>query len=45
VLLIDEYDVSLEKAYQSDYYEEMVILIRGLLGKALKATTAFSLPY
>ena len=30
VLLIDEYDVPLEKAHQSGYYEEMVVLIRGL---------------
>ncbi len=36
VILIDEYDVPLDKAYQSGYYDEMVNLIRGLFGQALK---------
>lgn len=36
VLLIDEYDVPLDKAFQSGYYDEMVILIRSLFGNALK---------
>ena len=36
VILIDEYDVPLDKAYQNDYYHEMVSLIRGLFGQALK---------
>lgn len=36
VILIDEYDVPLDKAFQNGYYEEMVSLIRGLLGQALK---------
>lgn len=36
VILIDEYDVSLDKAYQNGYYHEMVSLIRGLFGQALK---------
>ncbi len=36
VLLIDEYDVPLDKAFQHGYYEEMVSLIRGLFGQALK---------
>lgn len=40
ILLIDEYDVPLDKAFQHGYYEEMVALIRGLFGQALK-TNAF----
>ena len=36
ILLIDEYDVPLDKAFQAGYYEEMVNLIRNLLGNALK---------
>lgn len=36
VLLIDEYDVPLDKANQYGYYDEMVHLIRGLFGNALK---------
>ena len=36
ILLIDEYDVPLDKAFQNGYYEEMVSLIRNLLGNALK---------
>lgn len=36
ILLIDEYDVPLDKAFQGGYYEEMVNLIRSLLGNALK---------
>lgn len=34
--LIDEYDVPLDKAFQHGYYKEMVSLIRGLFGQALK---------
>ena len=36
VILIDEYDVPLDKAFQNGYYREMVSLIRGLFGMALK---------
>lgn len=36
IILIDEYDVPLDKAYQHGYYREMVALIRTLFGKALK---------
>ena len=36
VFLIDEYDVPLDKAFQNGYYKEMVSLIRGLFGQALK---------
>ena len=36
ILLIDEYDVPLDKAFQYGYYDEMVSLIRNLFGNALK---------
>ena len=36
IILIDEYDVPLDKAFQHGYYREMVSLIRGIFGEALK---------
>ena len=36
IILMDEYDVPLDKAFQHGYYKEMVSLIRGLFGQALK---------
>ena len=36
VILIDEYDVPLDKAFQHGYYKEMVSLLRGMFGEALK---------
>lgn len=36
IVLIDEYDVPLEKAFHHGYYDEMVILIRNLFGNVLK---------
>ena len=36
IMLIDEYDVPLDKAYQSGYYDDMVELIRSLFGNAFK---------
>jgi hypothetical protein len=36
ILLIDEYDVPLDKAFQAGYYDEMISLIRNFLGNALK---------
>ena len=36
IVLIDEYDVPLDKAFQNGYYREMVSLFRGLLGETLK---------
>ena len=36
IILLDEYDVPLDKAFQKGYYKEMVSLIRGMLGQALK---------
>ena len=36
IVLIDEYDVPLDKAFQHGYYREMVLLMRGVLGESLK---------
>lgn len=36
IVLIDEYDVPLDKAFQHGYYKEMVSMIRGLFGETLK---------
>ena len=36
ILLIDEYDVPLDKAFQDGYYDEMVNLIRNLFANVLK---------
>ncbi len=36
IILVDEYDVPLDKAYQNGYYREMVSLMRALFGDALK---------
>ena len=36
LILIDEYDVPLDKAFQHGYYPQMVSLIRGIFGQALK---------
>lgn len=40
IILIDEYDVPLDKAYQSGYYDAMVALIRALFGQALKTNSS-----
>ncbi len=37
ILLIDEYDVPLAKAHTNNFYDQMVPLIRALLGSALKS--------
>ena len=42
VILIDEYDVPLDKAFQHGYYKEMVHFMRGLLGEALKTNDSIS---
>ena len=39
IILIDEYDVPLDKAFQHGYYQEIVSLIRGLFGQALKTNS------
>ena len=36
IVLIDEYDVPLDKAYQAGYYDDMVDLLRGIFGQAFK---------
>jgi hypothetical protein len=40
ILLIDEYDVPLDKAQQFGYYDEMIDLIRSLFGQALKSNSS-----
>ncbi len=40
ILLIDEYDVPLDKAQQYGYYDEMSSLLRGILGQALKTNAS-----
>ncbi len=40
IILIDEYDVPLEDAYFSGYYDEMVRFIRSLFESALKTNSA-----
>ena len=42
VILINEYDVPLDKAFQHGYYKEMVFLIRAMFGKALKTNDALA---
>ncbi len=43
ILLIDEYDVPLAKAHEKGYYDQMVSLIRSLLGEALKTNNSLKL--
>ena len=43
VLLIDEYDVPLAKAHANGYYDQMISLIRSLLGEALKTNNSLKL--
>lgn len=45
VILIDEYDVPLDKAFQNGYYKEMVSLIRGSLDRHSRLMSFCSLPY
>ena len=40
IILIDEYDVPLDRAYQSKYYDEMVEFIKVLFGQALKTNNS-----
>ena len=40
ILLIDEYDVPLDKAYEHGYYTQMIDLIRAMLGAALKTNSS-----
>lgn len=39
IILIDEYDVPLNKAFENGYYDEMTLLIRNLFGNALKSNS------
>ena len=43
ILLIDEYDVPLAKAFDQGYYDEMITLIRNFLGQALKTNPSLKL--
>ena len=43
VLLIDEYDVPLAKAHANGYYDQMISLVRSLLGEALKTNNSLKL--
>lgn len=43
IVLIDEYDVPLDKAFQHGYYDEMVSLIRGMLGSVLKTNDSLQM--
>ena len=43
ILLIDEYDVPLAKAHANGYYDQMISLIRNLLGEALKTNSSLKL--
>lgn len=36
LILIDEYDVPLDKAFENNYYNEMIILLRNMLKQSLK---------
>ena len=40
IILIDEYDVPLQSAYQHGYYDEMVDFIRSVFSSALKTNDA-----
>ena len=43
ILLIDEYDVPLARAHANGYYDQMIFLIRSLLGEALKTNNSLKL--
>ena len=40
IILIDEYDVPLQSAYQNNYYDEMVEFLRNVFSSALKTNDA-----
>ena len=42
IVLIDEYDVPLAKAYEHGYYDEMVLLMRNLFGNVLKTNESLA---
>ena len=41
IILIDEYDTPIQEAYLKNYYEEMIGLMRSILGQALKDNSEF----
>ena len=43
IVLIDEYDVPLAKAHANGYYDQMISLVRSLLGEALKTNSSLKL--
>lgn len=43
IILIDEYDVPLDKAYESGYYDDIVVLVRSLFEGALKTNNNLKL--
>ena len=43
IVLIDEYDVPLDKAFQHGYYDEMVSLICGMMGSVLKTNDSLQM--
>ena len=40
IIIIDEYDVPLQSAYQNDYYDEMVDFLRSIFSSSLKTNNA-----
>ena len=42
VVLIDEYDVPLQKVYMQGYYDKMVLLISSLFGNVLKTNESLA---
>lgn len=40
IVLIDEYDVPLAKAFEKGYYDQMVNMVRGVLGQILKTNNS-----
>lgn len=42
VVLIDEYDVPLAKAYENNFYDKMVLLLRNLFGNVLKTNASLA---
>ena len=42
VVLIDEYDVPLAKAYENGFYDEMVLLLKNLFGNVLKTNRSLA---
>ena len=45
IILIDEYDVPLQAAYQHNYYDEMVEFLRNVFSSSLKTNDALEKRY